>query len=147
MSSKFPKNQFGFSLVEVSIVTSMIAIFATASLISLHLNLSKAAVSDAESIIVTSLYKARSQAINGYGTTEFGVRIEPKKVTVFAGNYASPLETRNLPELTSTSFTSTDIVFKRLRGTANGDFFITISGPEDVKRIIAVTGQGIISSY
>ena len=112
----------GFTLVEVVIVISIIALlFAIGSLVDSGMY-QRRLISAEQAVAISVLQKARNQAMNNMYASEYGVHIDPDAYVLFRGPSYVPNDPNNetIPKNSHISISGLrDIVFAQLSGEPN----------------------------
>lgn len=144
----------GFTLMEILVVVGLLAIIGGFGMF-LSMETYRATIfKDDRSILISALYKARSQSVNnmcfGAGCTDgvsHGVHIENGAYTVFQGTTYTVGDTNNEVIQGSPSVTVgglTDVVFTKLSGeTIAGT--ITLTNGDGHTSTITLNSEGMIS--
>lgn len=146
------RSSFGFTAIEVILVTSILAIMAAFAVFSLTAFRETQDLNSAQDIILSKLEAARTHTVASRGAQQFGMHFETNAVVLFPGSsYAagnSANETFSLPptvELVNTSLIGwPDVVFSRLTGIASGTgaIMIRITNDPAQSRTIRLTEYG-----
>lgn len=142
-------NSRGFSIIEVTMVTGIAAILAVLALGAMHSARNRALLDEGKWSIVRSLERTRSRAMNGVGSSKWGVLVEDDSIAEFEGeSYASAISSvlLLLPAPVITDQAATEIIFSRISGKANSSTTVTLSGPDSTSAKVSVTEQGAILS-
>ena len=138
----------GFSLIETMAVVSITGFLAMGIAFTIRQSQASSTLNEAQTIVVRALEEAQNRALTGVGTKGHGVYIEEKNVTIFEGPVyiAGTSNMVLLPPLTSTDQTGLTIIFKRLAGTTDADYLITVSSNlSSATKKITVTAAGAIT--
>lgn len=147
----------GFSLVELIIVMGIMALLLAISFQSLHdLNSSEALNTDTARVLA-ELNEARSLTLASKNADQYGIHLDPNKITLFEGTaYATTSATNTVSWLnplvkiatSSLAGGSQDVVFERLTGetTQNGTITLETTLNGTATRTITVYQTGATES-
>ncbi len=134
----------GFSIIEMMLVISVLAMLAAAAFASLNENRSREVLDGAQASIVNALELAQNRAATGVGIEKHGVKITTNSFTICGDTEASfenPTQLNNITTNQSDLFIS----FNRISAKPNlsTDIIIThaISG---LQKTITITPEGKI---
>jgi prepilin-type N-terminal cleavage/methylation domain-containing protein len=153
-----PKNQTGFTLLELMITISLLAILAVAAAASYIGYQRSFELESAARDIVDNLRDVQGRSMASENNLTWGIHFEnnisggPFYSRFSGSSYITPDETFYLPSSiqfnTPTSGNSIDIIFNKLKGTIAGDLSIIISltASSSDTRTISVNKAGKITS-
>lgn len=142
----FNKHSSGFSLIEITLVAGITALVAVSGMIAIHASRNRALLEESKGTVLHALERTRSRAMNGIGSTSWGVLIDGDEVTEFEGtSYGAAIVTsfQNLPSPVTTDQSATEIIFSRVSGKSNASTTITISSPAG-SETVGVTVRGTV---
>lgn len=148
---KFKK---GFTILEILVVLSILALLVAIVLPSFKAIRSNQVLKSAISDVLSALDKARSQSFSSLNSSEYGVHFEQNQIVIFKGTNYSPsdISNENVPltlpayiSLISLTTGAVDLYFDRLSGIPNKTGTITISADTSSK-IITISATGAIST-
>lgn len=144
-----PKFTTGFTLVEIlvtlAILTTILAIGAFA-----NINLFRTEqILKEETILVSTLQKARNRAMNNVDQSQHGVHLEDGSdfYIIFKGNIYNPNDSSNekIPRENKVELSELDnIVFEQLSGNTANDGNITLTDTGGKTRNIEISPNGLI---
>lgn len=148
--------QKGFTLIEVLIVISIMAIISMILVSSFSLfNKSQALDKDAD-LIVESLEEARSKTLASHNASQYGVYFASTTITIFTGTtYSSSSSTNRDFPLTLTDRVlsislfggGNNVVFNRLTGETGQYGTVVISSPTTSRtRTVTIHKTGVIET-
>ena len=143
---KSQRKTFGFSLIELIIVISIIGIIAVFSIGNSKETRNKATLENAQATIIQAFEEARSKSATGVGKMGHGVHIEEKKIVTFEGDHyvvGAGKETP-LPSSVSTDQTDMTIIFERINAKPDTGATIILEHSNGTTRTITVTEEGKI---
>ncbi len=147
----------GFTLIEVLLALSVVAIIAAISVTSLsNFNKDKALTIEVEKVL-SLVTKARSLTLAAKDDSGYGVHFEDRKAVLFKGaSYSSSAATNQIQllndevKISAIALTggATDVVFQKLSGATaqNGTITLTSVRNSSQTKVITVTGTGIAYS-
>ena len=145
------KANFGFSLIEVLLVVSSIAILAGISIPIYQSFQTRNDLDIAVTTIAQSLRRAQVLAQASAGDISYGVRVQTGSITIFKGiNYSgrdtSSDELFDMPKnITITPNGFFEIVFAKMTGLPMGSGSFTLTSSTNESRIITINSKGMVS--
>jgi prepilin-type N-terminal cleavage/methylation domain-containing protein len=139
----------GFTLVELLVVISLVALLGFLSMPLYHSMQGNVALSNYTQQIVSDLRTAQQKSIVSQGGTTHGIYFNSNGYVIFGGDWAAPTYTKNFlinGGIVISHGAGSKIIFERLTGkSTNSEIKIkSLSGGE---KIIKVTDLGNISIY
>jgi prepilin-type N-terminal cleavage/methylation domain-containing protein len=147
------KNKKGLSVIEIIVAVAILSSLLTISLYSFFALNRRSAIDVSETKIKSVLSEARSKTLAGDAGTKYGVHFASSSITLFPSNTYSPDSPLNVvtqldSKVTISNISITggglDIIFNRLTGETSQPGTITITGQDDIQKIITVYGTGIV---
>ncbi len=150
------KNNYhrGFTLTEILIVISILALLSTLILSFFVDYRNKYGLTQDTDLIVQLLYKARNDSVVSNGSSAFGVHFASTSIVTFKGVVYNPSDITNQTFiLTTTNYIAqvslisggVDIVFNQLTGETSGSGTIKlVSGATNASTTITVYPTGLI---
>ena len=143
------RSRRGFTLIEIMVSISIIALIATAALISLYGLRRAHMLEDARVDTVRVLENARNHSASGVGNGPHGVHVETNRLTNFEGAAYSGsinhVETF-FPSTITLSPDDTNIIFTRLSATTSAVSTIAATASFGGTATVCVTPEGGIIS-
>lgn len=145
----------GFSLIEVIIGVSLLALVASAGWFSFSSYAARRELESGTARVAALLSEARSKTLAGENSSAYGVHFETDRAVLFRAPTYSGGNTDNKTELmprrvtiSTVSFSGSEVVFKRLTGAANaaGSVTLSVRGNPSVSRTISVNTLGTIET-
>jgi prepilin-type N-terminal cleavage/methylation domain-containing protein len=139
----------GFTLIEILIVISILAILVSMFASSFGAAGGSAALDTTVVSVISVLNDAKSQAISSRDASNYGVRIFDNKLVSFKNSYGTENKETTVSSLVIIS-TSTgmgnDIVFSNVSGNTNasGTLTVTVLGDSSKSTTIKIYSTGII---
>jgi len=148
-------NQRGFTLVEVIVSISIFIILATLVFLSASSFRATSDLSTTVSNVIADLRFLQSQTIASKNESQYGIKIEQDKFTLFKGSSYSTRDTsydevRDLPSRIDISSWSVgggdEVVFERVSGSTNNAGSITLGLKSDpsIARVVVISASGEI---
>jgi len=153
--NKLDKNKNGFTLIEILITIAIFAIILGITIVAVRSFSDTVNLDNAGKIIGTNIKLAKMRSVGALNDTNYGVRFEGDKITVFAGDtfdVSDPTnKVVNLSDNVKISDISLagggiDLVFNRLTGTTNnaGTIEIELVNNSSEKKQIVINEEGQI---
>lgn len=141
----------GFSLVEIIVSVSIIALILSVTITSfVELN-KREALSSNVIAVMTSLRDARAQTLASVGASQYGVKVDADRTTFFKGSIFSSSTPGNQTFMYSSyiraSSTVQSYVFERVTGnaTASGTIDVYVYSNPTIKKAIRVQSTGLVN--
>ena len=128
MKSIYKKN-LGFTLIEILVVISIIAIMASIAMYNLSAKRDMQALNNDNEQVIALLNEARSRTVSGDQNMQYGVHVQANKVVLFQGAIFSDgvstnrevlFDSNNHAESISLEGGVSDIIFKKMTGETDG---------------------------
>lgn len=144
----------GFSVFEVFIVVVITGLLAGLIYSGFSVYFKKSALDANYSSVRSLLNLARSESLSAKNASDFGVHFDSTSATLFQGSTYSVSDPNNI-RLTVTPYVSisainlgggSDIVFGRLRGSADhaGTIVLSLVGDSSRTKTITIYGTGVV---
>lgn len=144
----------GFSLFEVMIAMAIIAVLAGFIYSGFSVYFKKSTLDANYSAVRSLLNFARSESLSAKNASDFGVHFDSTSATLFQGSAYSLNDPNNI-RLTVTPYVSisainlgggSDVVFGRLRGSADhsGTVVLSLVGDSSRTKTITIYGTGVV---
>ena len=143
------KNNRGFSILEITIITGIAALLAVIGVGAMHTSRNRALLDEGKGVIVHALERSRSRAMSGVGSEKWGVLIKNDEIVEFEGESfaaALSLAPQLLPIPVTTDQVATEIIFSRINGNVNSSTTLTVFGPDSSSAKVSVTRGGAVLS-
>ena len=140
----------GFTLVEIIVAITILGLMAGISLTAFSGFLKRENLSSDASALAGALREARSRTLASVKGSQYGVKIDADRFTIFQGSSFSA-ETADAPFIFSNSVRASTtipvIVFARVTGNSNasGTIDVYLAGSPDVKRSVRVGTTGLVN--
>lgn len=136
----------GVTLIELLVVIGIVGLLALPALAALRHMQAETALNDAQTTVVEALEKSREKAATGAGG-DFGVFLQANDLTLFEGStFSGTGQEVSLPPSVSIAPASTEVVFKRLKGTASAGVTLILSHDSGRSEEITVTHDGFVDA-
>lgn len=142
----------GFTLIEILIAVSVVAILGTMSIVSFRSSRNVRDMTTSAQNALSVIRLAQSKTLAGENDSAWGVHLESNQITLFEGDsYASAISTQDYPfppsiEITSIALNGggSDIIFKRITGQTDtdGTFVVDVIGSPDNSFSITIDTSG-----
>ena len=150
------RSERGFSLIEILVVITILAVVVTIIIISLSKLNSSQALDKGASLVVSVLDQARSLTLSAKDDSQYGVHFEDSGVVLFKGSVYSSSDPLNISTSidgrvgirnVSLAGGGSDVVFKRLTGSTDqaGTLELFLKASPTTIRTINVTITGVAS--
>jgi prepilin-type N-terminal cleavage/methylation domain-containing protein len=145
MKSPITSKDNGFTLIETIMVIAIVSLFFAMWALIDSKSFTRESLADEEAILISSLYKARSQAMNNIEHKKHGVYIESDKFVIFESPYDTSDENNEEIERNENITISglTEISFEQLSGVTSTIGDIVLTDGTDSKKI-TITSDGLI---
>lgn len=141
------KSKCGFTLIEILVVMSIVAILLVAGFFVSFDSYNRESISAEHTALVSTLEKARSRAMNNINQSRHGVHIEDDSYVVFREFPYNPIESTNeeIPRNSNIIISGLDeVIFEQLSGETNDDGTITLTEGPRTKNI-EISENGLIN--
>ncbi|BFT94402.1 MAG: hypothetical protein MNSN_05780 [Minisyncoccus archaeiphilus] len=136
----------GFTILELLLSVAMVAVLAGVAIPLYSIYYSRTSIGDSSALVVDSLRATRAMSIAGKYGSEWGVRLEQGKVTIFKGQAFSSRDQSYDQVIIledNLNFTGLNDIYFNRAGTPNQIGNIAVSYGEDAL-VINVNEKGII---
>ena len=142
--------QFGFSMLQVLLVISIVLIIASMALPSLYQFQSGVQIDTVAAEIGQNLRRAQTRALVGYDNSNWGVYFGAGVYTIFSGNsYALRNTDRDedyqvVEAIQVVNDFSDEIVFTKITGTPDNSGQVTLTNIAGEESIIIISSEGVV---
>src|SRR3990167_9483205 len=148
---KIKKNKKGFTVIELLIVVTIMALLIAVVLPGFSSFRKSQILSNSSEEILSSLSRARSETLASVSSSEYGVHFDSDQVVIFKGTiYTTPNSSNEIIKIVSPATISNnlsgggnDVYFSKLYGVPNktGTILVSIPGYSTTK-IITILASG-----
>ncbi len=144
----------GFSLLEIVLVVSIIALLAAIVGLPFSKFRQAQALQNSANALVSILGEARTKTLAALDNTSYGVHIQSDQAILFTGTTYSPSASTNMTLLFEEPVTAqtislagggSEVKFDRLKGTTDQHGTIVIALPNGQTRTITISATGTIT--
>lgn len=128
--SHSPVSKRGFTLIEMMIVLTIIALVVSAGIMKFGEPMRTASLESSHASVLTTIESARHKSVSGVGGVPHGVRIEENQIETFQSNAtATPLTSLTLPSHLSLvdedgEPAEAEMTFQRISGVVGGAGYV-----------------------
>ena len=148
MKIRLPANRWGFSIIELLLTISIIAILATSTTPVYTNFLARNHLENKTNEVISSLQTAKTNSISGKEDSQWGVNLSTQivlfKGTSYVGRDTSFDQTYDIPASVSISPTQ-EVIFNQLTGDPEAATTITISNNQNESNTITLNEIGTIN--
>ncbi len=140
----------GFTFIEVLVTVAIVAVLTTVSVVSFSTYLRRENLLANRSALLSGLREARSRTLASIGGSQYGVKIDADRFTVFPGStFSSSTADASYMFSQGVKITTTIpvVVFTRVTGnaSASGTIEMFLTNDPETKKLVYVQNTGLIN--